>query len=235
MSRAHAGRAPRDGGAPGYGGSTLTTRARAAVSVVAGLVLVLTACGDGRATGDPRGASSPRADGPEAVAAPPRIEALPTGDAVPPMMATLTTAELVRPLELRVRPFRVGPGSGPAGGPVTATGRITLTEARFDRTSGAIAAYNGWFATFGFPAAAERTPLPLGEAAERFDLAWPPLHALIVREGRRFLLLEADARIPDAARAAALERLAAEALAARDDDDGDDDGVRNEGEDGTAP
>lgn len=229
MSRSRAVRASRDAGARGSVGAARGPRARAAFLLAAGLALVLTACDDGRAAGDPGAASPPAADGQGAVealeAVAPRIEPLPTGDAAPPMMATLTTAELVRPLELRVRPFRVGPGPGlgpgPEGGPVTATGRITLTEARFDRPSGAIAAYNGWFATFGFPASAERTPLPLGEAAERFDLAWPPLHALIAREGRRFLLLEADARIPDATRSAALERLAAEALATYEDEDGD--------------
>jgi len=91
-------------------------------------------------------------------------------------------------------------------------GEITVTLTTYASTAGALATFNGWFAYYGFPAAAERTPVDLGESAERIDLEWPALHALIVREGKRFVLVEADAAIDAAIRAGAMQSLAERAL-----------------------
>ena len=126
-----------------------------------------------------------------------------------PAMATLTAGVVPPPAAMGVT--RYVPA---ANGPGAAAGALTATVATFADPGGAIGAYNGWFAAWGFPAVAERRALPIGEAAERFDLAWPPLHAVVARAGARFVLVEGDDALPAAARAPAMATLAAAGLSA---------------------
>lgn len=90
---------------------------------------------------------------------------------------------------------------------------ITVTLASYADPSGALAAYNAWFAEIGFMPAAERAPLDLGEQAEHFDVGWPPLHAVIARAGPRFVIAEAGEGVPADRRGAILEDLVRSALA----------------------
>jgi len=99
-----------------------------------------------------------------------------------------------------------------ATGPVTARPAMTLTLATYADPSGALAAYNTWFAEFGFMPAAERKALGIGDQAERFDVGWPPLHAAIARAGPRLVLAEAGEDVPADRRGALLEALARSAM-----------------------
>lgn len=111
-----------------------------------------------------------------------------------------------------------GEGSAGAGGPATpalgARPALTLTLASYAGPVGALAAYNRWFADFGFMAAAQRSTVELGPGAqaERFEVGWPPLHALVARSGSRFLLVEADEAVPAEARDALMDGLLRAAL-----------------------
>ena len=123
---------------------------------------------------------------------------------LPPMIAALVRAESTTPIAVDSRIYVPAPD---AGG-ITASGAITLTAVTYAASSGALATYNGWFAEYGFPAAAERATLGFGETAERFDLEWPALHAVIARSDTRFVLVVGDASIPANIRSAAMESLA---------------------------
>lgn len=137
----------------------------------------------------------------------------------PRMLSALVRSESTTPLRVSTSVFvpaasdGVPEGSEATGASASASGAITLTVATYATTAGALATYNGWFAEFGFPAAAERTSLDFGEAAERFDLVWPPLHAVIARDGEHFSLVVGDAELLDALRSEAMEALARAGLA----------------------
>ena len=89
---------------------------------------------------------------------------------------------------------------------------ITVTVAEYPSRGAALTAYNGWFANHGFMAAAERRTLGLGDRAERFDVGWPPLHAVIALEANRFVLAEADSTADDWDGGPALEEAASAGL-----------------------
>ncbi len=90
---------------------------------------------------------------------------------------------------------------------------VTVTVVTYPDEKGALILYNGYFAERAFLAAADRRRLRLGDEAEGLELAWPPLHTVYAREGRRFVLVEAsDQLAPPERRRAALEALAARAL-----------------------
>jgi len=127
------------------------------------------------------------------------------GLAAPPALSTLTAGVVPTPVVLDVVRFTVAGAPG-------ATGSITRTVATFGSPSGALGAYNGWFARYGFPAVAVRAQLGLGDVSERYDLAWPPLHAVLVRQGEVFVLVEGDDTIAAEVRAPAMATLAAEGL-----------------------
>jgi hypothetical protein len=91
---------------------------------------------------------------------------------------------------------------------------ITLTVATYPDPAGAHVAYNRWFAAIGFAPAAERAPLALGDAAERYYIGWPPLHALVARAGPRFVLVEASDAVPAEERGAVLEDVARDIVGA---------------------
>lgn len=123
-----------------------------------------------------------------------------------PALATLTGGVVPTPVALAVARYDdAAPG---------ATGSITRTVATFESPSGALAAYNGWFARYGFPAVAVRKSLDLGDMAESYTMDWPPLHAVLVRDGDRFVLVEGDDAVPAARREPAMATLAADGLAA---------------------
>lgn len=90
---------------------------------------------------------------------------------------------------------------------------MTLTRAIYIDSVGAMAAYNAWYAAFGFMPSAERTVLDMGDQAERFDAGWPPLHAVVARAGTRFVVAEAGDAVPLERRNALIEELARAALA----------------------
>lgn len=142
-----------------------------------------------------------------AAGAPPRgFAAVATGLPAPPALATLTAGVVPTPVALDVVRY-AAEGAGPDGA------AITRTVAAFASPAGALGAYNGWFARYGFPAVAVRVELDLGDAAERYDMGWPPLHAVLVRQGERFVLVEADDALPEPTRAPAMATLAAGGLA----------------------
>lgn len=148
--------------------------------------------------------------------APPEGFAL-AGSGLPmaPALATLTSGVVPAPIGLAVTRYElVGTDATGATGATGATDAITRTVATFASPSGALAAYNGWFARYGFPAVAVRTRLELGDMAENFTLAWPPLHAVLVREGDRFILVEGDDAVPAEMREPAMAALAAGGLSA---------------------
>ncbi|MFQ5460100.1 MAG: hypothetical protein ACE5EL_04845 [Anaerolineae bacterium] len=86
-------------------------------------------------------------------------------------------------------------------------GVVTATLAVFARAAGAQAAYNGWYARFGFLPAVERFPIDAGQQAERLELGWPPLHAAIAWGGLRFVVVKGDTSLPEEVRTAAMENL----------------------------
>lgn len=85
--------------------------------------------------------------------------------------------------------------------------RITTTLATYPTYAGALAMYNRWFADYGFIPAAERRPVPLGDQAECFDVGWPSFHAVVLRQGPLFALVQADRAVPIDRCAALLEDL----------------------------
>lgn len=132
---------------------------------------------------------------------------------LPPMLAALVRGESTTPIAVDSRIYVPAPDAAE----ITASGAITLTAVTYAASSGALATYNGWFAEYGFPAAAERATLGFGETAERFDLEWPALHAVIARSDTRFVLVLGDASIPADIRSAAMESLARAAIGAGSD------------------
>lgn len=147
-------------------------------------------------------------------AAPPGWRMVHAADAVAPSVAALARDARTTPVEaahgVYVPAAAGGLGSTAAG----AAAAITVTVAHYADAAGAQAAYNGWFATFGFMASAERTPLDLGTQAERFDAGAPPLHAGLARDDRRFVVVEAGPRVDGAARDGAIAALLAAGLEA---------------------
>jgi hypothetical protein len=79
---------------------------------------------------------------------------------------------------------------------------ITATLLTYPDMAGALAMYNRWFSDYGFIPVAERRTVPLGDQAECFDAGWPPFHAVVLREGPLFALVQADREV-------ALDRCAA--------------------------
>ncbi len=124
--------------------------------------------------------------------------------ALPRMLGALVKGEATTPVLIETMIYVVD-RSTPMLAP---SGSITLTTTTYATTAGALATYNGWFAEYGFPAAAERKSLNFGDAAELFDLEWPSLHAVIARADRRFALVVADRAIPASLRSEAMESLA---------------------------
>jgi hypothetical protein len=92
---------------------------------------------------------------------------------------------------------------------------VTATLVTLSDTAGALAAFNGWIAAFGFMPAIERTALAMGDQAETLELGWPSVHQLIARDRDRFLLVEADAAIPPDVQSHALREIAERTLAAQ--------------------
>lgn len=91
------------------------------------------------------------------------------------------------------------------------TQRITATLLSYGDAAGALAMYNTWFAEYGFIPVAERRQVPFGDQAECFDAGWPPFHAVVLREGPLFALVQADSEVPLERCAALLGELLAEA------------------------
>lgn len=91
------------------------------------------------------------------------------------------------------------------------TQRITATLLTYGDAAGALAMYNTWFAEYGFIPVAERRQVPFGDQAECFDAGWPPFHAVVLREGPLFALVQADGEVPLERCAALLGELLAEA------------------------
>jgi len=177
------------------------------LAVALGLATALAGCdASGPSSGlDPAARREPAEEGDRGNPhpdAPAGLTLVATGLPEPPALATLTAGIVPTPVALDVVRFVGAEGAA-----------ITRTLATFGSSAGALGAYNGWFARYGFPSVAVRTALPLGEAAERYDLGWPPLHAVLVRDGTRFVLVEGDDALPEATRAPALATLAAAALA----------------------
>lgn len=176
-------------------------------------------------------ACAPRGEGGSAVAPVPGLPGAPTGYRVEtlapdrsPVLRRLEQDVRTRPVTAQLGVYlreadASGSDSAAAGGPATpalsARPALTLTLASYAEPVGALAAYNRWFADFGFMAAAQRSTVELGPGiqAERFEVGWPPLHALVARSGSRFLLVEADEAVPAEARDALLDGLLRAALA----------------------
>jgi len=95
--------------------------------------------------------------------------------------------------------------------PVEPTQRITATLLTYKDYAGALAMYNKWFSEYGFIPVAERRQVPLGDQAECFDAGWPPFHAVVLRQGPLFALVQADREVPLDRCAALLEDLLVEA------------------------
>ena len=130
-----------------------------------------------------------------------------------PMLQELITSETTTPLNvITVRYIALADILDSVT--ISETSVITLTMSSYDSRAGALSTYNGWFARFGFPAAAERRSLSFGDAAELFDLEWPPLHAVIARSEKRFALVVGNMSIPEPVRTAAMESLARAAIGA---------------------
>jgi hypothetical protein len=127
----------------------------------------------------------------------------PEAAADPPVLAALAGNQRAREGQADVARFAETPNGMAV---------ITVTRVAYADPGGAVAAYNTWQSEIGFAAAAERTLLDVGDRAERFDMGWPPLHAVAARAGTRFVLVEAAEGVPDAARAALLGDLARQAL-----------------------
>lgn len=184
--------------------------------VVFALVLSLNACATTTTSSDQSEHSTRLAPPDDAGITPPEGFRLDReGSDLPPMISRLVSGESTTPILARTMIYVPESGSDLIG----TTGSITLTVATYPGTVGALATYNGWFAEYGFPAAAERKSLDFGEAAERFDLEWPPLHAVIARDGARFALVIADGSLPAAIRTDAMEWLARAATGAHQTSD----------------
>lgn len=140
----------------------------------------------------------------EVISAPPRSESPLVGlarDGSEPEKTTVTV-------------YGVSSQAGPALTGVAGQPAITLTLGVYGSPGQARAAYNGWFASYGFFAAIERTPVAAGEQAEAFDLGWPPLHAVIARNDNVFVLVEAAGWLDPELRRATLAELARSVLEA---------------------
>jgi hypothetical protein len=90
---------------------------------------------------------------------------------------------------------------------------LTVTRVSYAEPKGARMLFNGLFAERTFVSSAERRAVALGAEAEAVDNGWPPLHLLSVRDGNRYVLVEAADTLAADRRAMWLEALARHWLA----------------------
>lgn len=148
----------------------------------------------------------PLSDIPDTPPAPSGYRLAPAAASSSPVLDRLRRSPRTTPVSATVAVYIDAPA-------VEARPAMTLTQAVYADSVGAMAAYNAWYAAFGFMPSAERTPLDIGDQAERFDAGWPPLHAVVARAGTRFVVAEADGRVPAERRNALIEELARAAVA----------------------
>jgi hypothetical protein len=178
-------------------------KARAACPAICAAALLIAACGRG----------TPPAGTPGVPPAPSGYRLQQAVPGLSPRLGRLLDTPRTTPMSATLAVYVAETGESTVTQGVAAQPAITLTLASYPDPSGALAAYNAWFAELGFMPAAERVPLDLGEQAERFDVGWPPLHAVIARAGPRFVIAEAGEGVPAEQRGAILEDLVRSTLA----------------------